>query len=193
MYTDCLMLCQAINFWCSKRRWFVPIWFNGQSDCMQFQCMFCFPFFWYMWTVLSMNNIRLFMKVKFMKIKGFAAGYRGIKTFCRTQFFFLFFAISRKTFSMWTFIKDEHLSTFSSFWKDEVCYQILAKGTLWIKDIESLDSTQYSDFIFALVILRKRLWNSLYIPFHFLFVIFFHENKIYLKKRRRRWLSMKTS
>ena len=123
-----------------------------------------------MWIVLAVNNIRFFMKVKFMKIKGFAAGYRGIKTFCRTQFFFLFFAISSKTFSMWTFIKDEHLSTFSSFWKDEVCYQLLAKGTLWIKDTESSDSTQYSDFIFSLVILRKRLWKSLYIPFHFLFV-----------------------
>ena len=129
-----------------------------------------FPLFYNMLNVLEVNNTRLLMKVEFMKIKGLIVACRGIKTFCRTQFFFLFFAISSKTFSMWTFSKDEHLYTFSSFSKDEVCYQLLAKGTLRIKDIESSDSTQYSYFISALFILGKRLWNSLYIPFHFLFV-----------------------
>jgi hypothetical protein len=39
----------------------------------------------------------------------------------------------------------------------EVCHQRLAKGALLIKDAQSLDSTAYSDFISALVALRKRL------------------------------------
>jgi hypothetical protein len=46
---------------------------------------------------------------------------------------------------------------FCSIWKDEVHHQLLAKGALLIKDAQSLDLAVYSDFISALVTLRKRL------------------------------------
>jgi hypothetical protein len=49
------------------------------------------------------------------------------------------------------------LSAFSSLWKDEVHHQLLAKGALLIKDAQSLDCTEYSTFISALVALKKRL------------------------------------
>jgi hypothetical protein len=42
-------------------------------------------------------------------------------------------------------------------WCDAVNHQLLAKGILLRKDAKSLDAVAYSDFISALVVLRKRI------------------------------------
>jgi hypothetical protein len=50
------------------------------------------------------------------------------------------------------------LSSFYSIWKYKVGHQLLAKGALLINDAQSLDLAMYTNFISALVALRKRLW-----------------------------------
>jgi len=58
------------------------------------------------------------------------------------------------------FVFDQEISSLSAFvslCKNEVCHQLFAKGSLLIKDTKSLDPTEYSDFVAALVILRNRL------------------------------------
>jgi hypothetical protein len=42
-------------------------------------------------------------------------------------------------------------------WMDEVRMQLLAKGFLLVKDAKLLEPDAYSDFISALVALRKRI------------------------------------
>jgi len=53
--------------------------------------------------------------------------------------------------------KISSLYSFCSIGKDEVRHRVLAKGSLPIKDVQYLDLAAYSDFISALVSLRKRL------------------------------------
>jgi hypothetical protein len=49
--------------------------------------------------------------------------------------------------------EDSSLSTFCHMWRDEVCIQLLAKGC----DAKLLELDAYSDFISALIALRKRI------------------------------------
>jgi hypothetical protein len=49
------------------------------------------------------------------------------------------------------------LPTFCMKWRDEVHHKLLAKGALLIKDAQALDEVAYSDFIYALVVLWKRI------------------------------------
>jgi hypothetical protein len=49
------------------------------------------------------------------------------------------------------------LVAFCQLWREEVRMQLLAKGSLLIKDAKLLDSAAYSDFIAVLVALRKRM------------------------------------
>lgn len=49
------------------------------------------------------------------------------------------------------------LSTFCSMCRDEICNQHLAKGSLMIKEAQTMDPSDSSDFISVLVAKRKRL------------------------------------
>jgi hypothetical protein len=46
---------------------------------------------------------------------------------------------------------------FHQLWKEEVCMQLLAKGSFLIKDAKLSDYATYSDFIVVLVVSRKRM------------------------------------
>jgi hypothetical protein len=67
-------------------------------------------------------------------------------------------------FTIWKlrckFIFADEVSSIHSFccnWKEEVYMQLLAEGFLLIKDAKELDALAYSDFSFALLVLRKRI------------------------------------
>jgi hypothetical protein len=55
---------------------------------------------------------------------------------------------------------------------DEIRHQLLAKGTLLIKDVSSLDPAEYFDFPSSHVSLRKRLYHHCIYPSNFLVQIF---------------------
>lgn len=59
-------------------------------------------------------------------------------------------------------------------WREEVCMQLSAKGYLLIKDTKEFSAVPYSEFIAALVALRKRIWFHIVytLPFFFLVLSF---------------------
>ena len=49
------------------------------------------------------------------------------------------------------------MTSFSNLWKEEVCMQLLSKGSQLIKDAKVLDPVAYSEFIVLLLSSRKNI------------------------------------